>query len=380
MPAARNTSVVQNLLRQCSKRTDGPTLLEKYEGCLVGVVIGDCLGAPFEQDFTGGRNPGISTFFQKLMKNNVVPGPSAGRNFRHSKAHPGHGEYHYTDDTAMTICLATSLLSKGKFDAVDVAKRFTTEYFNNEECFSEYGNAVRDVFRKLKNMNYADPYKPAKEQFGGRGSYGNGASMRVAPVALFYKDDMRKMVEVARSQAQLTHSHKTGYNGAILQCLAIYLSLKSDVEMPLDVVNYVDKLLVLMDELEEGSDGFKPLCFKLMLIKKILFDSKRDPTPAEIAKLLGNDITAQGSVPTAIYCFLRAQKPLSNFEHESPFMRCLYFAVSCGGDADTIASMACSIAGARSGIGAIPRVLQRLCRGADEMSRIADCLEEAVTK
>lgn len=75
--------------------------------------------------------------------------------------------------------------------------RFTTEYFENEALVSEYGNAVRDVFRKLKNSNYEDPYKPAQEQFGGRGSYGNGASMRVAPVALFYMDDLEKMIEVS---------------------------------------------------------------------------------------------------------------------------------------------------------------------------------------
>ncbi|XP_064466133.1 ADP-ribosylhydrolase ARH3-like isoform X2 [Ornithodoros turicata] len=354
--------------------------MEKFEGCLVGVLLGDCLGAPFEEDLAGKNVPDIPTFFQNLMKNNVVPGPSAGRNFRPSKAYPGRGEYHYTDDTAMTFCLARSLLEKKEFDAADVARRFTTEYFNNQECFNEYGNAVRDVFRKLKNSNYHDPYKPAKEQFGGRGSYGNGASMRVAPVALLYKSDIAKLIQVARSQAQLTHSHKTGYNGSILQCLAIYLALKSNPETPLDVIGYVDKLLVFMDELEEGTDGFKPFCFKLMVIRKILSDPTQDPTPAEIAKEIGNDITAQGSVPTAIYCFLRSQRPLSSLDHESPFVRCLHFAVSCGGDTDTIASMACAITGARHGIGAIPRVFQRLCQGVDEMTSIADTIEEIVNK
>lgn len=51
-----------------------------------------------------------------------------------------------------------------------------------------------------------------------------------------------------------------------------------------------------------------------MLIKKIVSDPAQDPTPAEVARMLGNDITAQGSVPTAIYSFLRSQRPLADFE------------------------------------------------------------------
>ncbi|CAN7992679.1 unnamed protein product [Ixodes hexagonus] len=269
-----------------------PTLEEKFQGCLVGGLLGDCLGAPFETDLAGSNIPGQQTFFQNLLKH----------------------AYHYTDDSAMTFCLARSLLAKRKFDPLDVAKRFTHEYFQNELIVQEYGNAVRDVFRKLKNSNYADPYKPATEQFGGRGSYGNGASMRVAPVALFFHNDLEKMVEVARSQAMLTHSNKTGYNAAIMQCMATAIALKSNPKTPLDLVAFVDYLIAFMDKLEEPTDGFKPLCFKLMLIKKIVSDPSQDPSPTEVARMLGNDITAQGSVPTAIYSFLRSQRPLTDFD------------------------------------------------------------------
>nr|XP_037282989.1 ADP-ribose glycohydrolase ARH3-like isoform X2 [Rhipicephalus microplus] len=380
MPSPRRSFFVRSLLRQHMRMSTDTTLVEKFEGCLVGALVGDCMGAPFETDFTGSHFPNQQTFFQNLLKHTVVPGPSAGRNFRPSKVHPGRGEYHYTDDTAMTMCLAKSLLTKRRFDAFDVAKRFTTEYFENEALVGEYGNAVRDVFRKLKNNNYEDPYRPGQEQFGGRGSYGNGAAMRVAPVALFFMDDLEKMVEVARNQAKITHSNKIGYNAAIMQCMAVYLALNSDPKTPLDSMVYLDHLIALTDKLEEAVDGFKPLVFKLMHIKKILSNPELDPSPAEVAKMLGNDITAQGSVPTAIYSFLRSQRPLKEFEHESSFVRCLYFAVACGGDADTIASMACSISGAFHGISAIPSVLQRQCQAVDEVTRIADCLEEAVSK
>lgn len=52
------------------------------------------------------------------------------------------------------------------------------------------------VFEKLKKTNYKDPFEPAKQQFDGHGSYGNGGAMRVAPSALFYPKDLDKALEV----------------------------------------------------------------------------------------------------------------------------------------------------------------------------------------
>ncbi|KAM7284251.1 ADP-ribose glycohydrolase ARH3 isoform X1 [Ixodes scapularis] len=256
MPAPRRKAALRNLLRQCCRMATDPTLEEKFQGCLVGGLLGDCLGAPFETDLAGSNVPDQKTFFQNLLKHAVV----------------------------------------------------------------------------------------------------------------------------ARSQAKLTHSNKTGYNAAIMQCMAIAIALKSNPKTPLDPVAFVDYLIAFMDKLEEATDGFKPLCFKLMLIKKIVSDPAQDPTPAEVARMLGNDITAQGSVPTAIYSFLRSQRPLADFEHESPYVRCLYFAIACGGDSDTIAAMAGNISGARHGISVIPGVLQRQCQGVDEMARLAESIEEAVSK
>ncbi|CAN7939096.1 unnamed protein product, partial [Ixodes hexagonus] len=357
-----------------------PRLQEKFQGCLVGGLLGDCLGAPFEINIKGSNIPDQRSFFQNLLKDEVVFGPLAGRNFQPSKVCPERGEYNYTDDSAMTFCLARSLLAKGDFDPVDVAKRFADEYFQNQQRKQEYGNAVRTVFQKLKDSNYADPYKPAMEQFKGRGSHGNGGSMRVAPVALFYKHDEEKMVEVAGNQAKLTHSNHAGYNAAIMQCMAIALALRSDPNVPLDPREFIGYLSALMDKRENHPDDLRPLSLKLKLIKEIVLDPAQDPTPAEVAKMLGNDMSAPGSVPTAIYCFLRSQRPLTDFDHESPYVRCLYFAIACGGDSDTIAAMAGNIAGARHGISAIPSVLQRQCQGVDEMTRLAESIAEVVSK
>lgn len=44
---------------------------------------------------------------------------------------------------------------------------------------------VVDVFEALRESNFEDVFLPAKLQFNGTGSYGNGAAMRIAPIALF---------------------------------------------------------------------------------------------------------------------------------------------------------------------------------------------------
>ena len=48
-----------------------------------------------------------------------------------------------------------------------------------------YGGSIACVFHKLEKMKCSDPYLPAKEQFNGQGSYGNGGAMRIAPAGLF---------------------------------------------------------------------------------------------------------------------------------------------------------------------------------------------------
>ena len=60
----------------------------------------------------------------------------------------------------------------------------------------------------------------------GTGSYGNGAAMRVHPAALHcYDGDRESLVGVAKGQALVTHAHKEGWQGAVVQAHAVYLAL-----------------------------------------------------------------------------------------------------------------------------------------------------------
>lgn len=60
---------------------------------------------------------------------------------------------------------------------------------------------------------------PAKNQFDGVGSWGNGGAMRIAPLSLFCHDNCEKLIDYATKVTEITHTHNLGINGAILQVI-----------------------------------------------------------------------------------------------------------------------------------------------------------------
>jgi len=102
-------------------------------------------------------------------------------------------------------------------------------------------------------------------------------------------------------------------------------------------------------------------------------------------------VTAYGSVPTAIYSFLRSVKDLQDeagadaaasggggLARESAFQRAVRTAISLGGDTDTIASMTGAIAGAFYGDREVAPALLNHCEGVQQALHLADALYEAV--
>lgn len=73
-------------------------------------------------------------------------------------------------------------------------RRFAEEY--KKEPNRGYGMAVVNVFKKLLSPKCSDVFEPARAQFNGKGSYGNGGAMRVAGIPLTYWDvqDVKKVL------------------------------------------------------------------------------------------------------------------------------------------------------------------------------------------
>ena len=61
--------------------------------------------------------------------------------------------------------------------------RFVSEFFKEPD--RGYGGSIAAVFNKLEKSGCSDPFLPAKEQFDGQGSFGNGGAMRISPAALY---------------------------------------------------------------------------------------------------------------------------------------------------------------------------------------------------
>lgn len=194
----------------------------------------------------------------------------------------------FTDDTVMTLAIA-SWLTKDKTSTktlISEIKSFGLKYPD-----AGYGA----MFRKWLSQDNPESY----------GSWANGSAMRVSPVA-WVADSLSETQRLAEMSAKVTHSHPEGVKGALATVDAIFLArMGSSKEEIKEHIEY--------------SYGYD-------LNRKI----------DDIRPNYKFDVSCQGSVPESIISFLQA----TDFEDT------IRNAVSLGGDADTQAAIAGSIASA----------------------------------
>ena len=139
-------------------------LVNKFKGAMIGGLVGDCLGATFEMKYENMIPVKKITKFLDEVK--------AAQRDKGEAAEETHDDYfEYTDDTAMARQIVKSFIEQKRIDPKHLAKSFTDEYFR--EPWRGYGGSVVEVFKKLRDSECEDPFKPASEQFSGTGSYGN---------------------------------------------------------------------------------------------------------------------------------------------------------------------------------------------------------------
>ena len=283
---------------------------------MIGSAIGDALGASFEGLWTNELNIEEFSF---------------------------HGRW--TDDTHMMIGVAESLIANKGFNGKHMAWTFIKNW--EKEPWRGYGPGPPRVFRKIKS---GIPWNEAAGQlYGGMGSYGNGAAMRVAPVGLFYYDDENRLREVAYKSAEITHTHELGKEGAAIQAYAVALAVQTEGGN-LNPEEFLERIV----NFTENSVYRKKLEKARLLLKK---DNKK-----EVIKMLGNTVEAFNSVPTAVYCFAK--------NHQS-YAKAVLYAVSLGGDTDTLGAMTGAIAGAYHGIENIPNIWIKKLENREHINTLA---------
>ncbi|CAI9615753.1 unnamed protein product [Staurois parvus] len=281
----------------------------------------------------------------------------------------------------MTRSMVQSLLENKEFNANDLADRFTKEYFNDPR--RGYGAGVIHVFEKLCSGEYSNVFTPAKEQFNGKGSYGNGAAMRAVAIPLAFPN-VTDIIEYAKTSGKLTHASSLGYNGAVLQALAVHYALQGEQSRD----SFITRLLDHMGEIEADdksrSDAVElelgefPYCKRLKKIKEFL-DEGGVPRK-DVVDQLGNGIAALESVPTAIYSFLRCMDPVEDLPMEfNSLQRTLGYCFLLGGDTDTIATMAGAIAGAYHGELQVPHEWKLKSEGYKDAENWAEELHQLYT-
>jgi poly(ADP-ribose) glycohydrolase ARH3 len=279
-----------------------PILLDRFQGCLLGLAIGDALGARFEgqpAERIRGRFPTV----ESLM------------------AYPQE-EIWYTDDTQMTIGVAETLIEHGRIIEERLCEAFAANYTPTRG----YGRGARAV---LEAMQEGRNHREVAEQYFPGGSYGNGAAMRVAPVGLFFGDDRRRLWEEARLSALPTHRHPLGIEGAQLVALAVGLCSRRE---------RFDRE-ALFAELRSACESSE---YRAKIEQAAAIESADDLAS------LGNGIAAIDSAPTAIASFATASES---------FEKTIGHAIGTGGDTDTIAAMAGAVSGAYLGANKLPQRL-----------------------
>ena len=295
------TAPIRRRLLQRSPRTD------RAVAAYLGLAIGDALGATVEF-----LTP------NEIRQNIGVHRDITGGGWLRLKA----GQV--TDDTTMSLALGQSILASSRVDALAAAQAFDA-WMRAKPV--DIGNTVRRnliTFRKTGN-----PEANASEH-----DAGNGAAMRVLPVAIAtFGQSTEAIVAASRAQAHVTHHNELSDAACETLILMVHdlLAGKSPVE--------VEKLRA--EDLVRRYPVFA-------------YDKKRRENPS-------------GFVVDTLQAVFQAFFATETFED------CLVDVVNRGGDADTTGAIAGMLAGARYGCAELP---ERWLKGLDESWRDA-CEKQA---
>lgn len=220
---------------------------------MFGALVGDIIGSHFEFNNTKSKD---FTFF--------------------------NDDTRFTDDSVLTLAISkyflTFLKETNKDELIKIVKETAQKYIN-----AGYGPS----FLRWINSNSSLPYN----------SYGNGAAMRVSPVA-YVSNSLEETIKLSDFVTSITHNHEEGLKGARCIATSIYLLLHGATKN--EVKEYVEK-------------NYYQLNFAYQdLVQNYKFE-----------------ISCQKSVPQAIYIFLISKN----------YIDALRNAISIGGDSDTISDM-----------------------------------------
>jgi len=303
----------------------------RFRGCLLAMACGDALGAGIE----------FMAPDEIMSRFGIVTDFAGGGPFNWPVGA-------YTDDTQMALALADSLIAHPDVDLTDTTRRWLAWL---ESGPPDVGNLTRDslLLAQAYLQEGRDPREAGHEVWvaTGKEAAGNGGLMRVAPVALRFVHDRRRLMKVANDTCGVTHYDPRCRASCVAFCLALR-----------------DMLLA-----EESGD----VC--LMDLARAV----EDLSPETAEAILGVFDLDAGDVPSTGYTLDTLQAALWPAVRSLSLEDGIISIVNLGYDADTCGAVAGALLGARDGEDAIPERWLDQLQDRERIRATADRLCELAT-
>ncbi|WP_405183613.1 ADP-ribosylglycohydrolase family protein (plasmid) [Nocardia sp. NBC_01377] len=264
---------------------------------LQGVAVGDAFGSCFDDAINHGA----------LQERRVLPGP-----------------WLWTDDTQMACSIFAVLCEHGRIDQDALAQSFAEHY----DIYRRYGPGTSRILRLIRQKGY-HWHELAQQARDGRGSWGNGAAMRVAPLGAWFGDDLDRVVSEAAASAEVTHAHPDAVAGAVAVASAAALSVGKPQLRGAELLDMVATQVPggpIQDMIRHA-------------------ESINDSSTAAAELGVGHDTSALDTVPFSLWV-------VAHRGHD--FADACWTAVAAGGDIDTTCAIIGGILGVREIADGIP--------------------------
>ena len=293
-----------------------PNRRERLEGGLLGLLVGDALGVPYEF-----KKPHELPEFDKIEMT-----PPKGYASHNDSIRAGT----WSDDGSQALCLFTSLWECGGLDLDDFGQRLVAwlngGYMAVDARPFDVSSQTSEALTNFKAGI------PAEESgLKGERNNGNGSLMRVLPLVLLWQGDDTTLVAAAHRQSLVTHAHPRAQVCCALYCLWARRELEG-------FDNAWEKAVVQLREIYEFNKVF-------------LTELDEKVRPFDVPEELGGGYV--------VSCLHSAHQACLEPTYEQIVRR----AISYGNDTDTTACVAGGIAGLRHGVQSIPERWWKGLRG-----------------
>jgi ADP-ribosyl-[dinitrogen reductase] hydrolase len=327
------------------------------QATLLGLAIGDALGQPFEFRSSD------------MIIQSCWDGTFEWRSYDQAKINQmwGLSPGQWTDDTKMALCIANSLIEKQGFDVDDLAQKYI-EWVESRDLrgigtrttrsiealkrgVSPLESGKKETARRAPSFKRksADPTETETGELHGIGDFcGCGTVMRAAPFGVFYRNNLDKMVEACKLDANITHNHADARDSSIFLCLVI-----SNLLNGLSVDDAVAEAMKYPYEYDH-----------VVRLNHEAIDMAKANTNFTDGISLGVAGTAHETLASALYCFLKFRS----------FDDAVASCVLLGGDTDSRAAIAGAMAGAAYGRDAIKKDWVTQVEDSEKLQQLDDTL------